>query len=72
MMVVLVRSRGATWCHLADLVPYAAQISRRLGLGLRSFPLETIDNKTKFWSEAAAGKLVVQFRPRSCRRVCEN
>lgn len=53
MMVVLVRSRGETWCHLADLVPYAAQVPPTWVSGFDLFPLQTIDTRTGLLGRAA-------------------
>jgi glyoxylase-like metal-dependent hydrolase (beta-lactamase superfamily II) len=54
MMIVLVRSAGQTWCHLADLIPYSAQISPGWVSGFDLFPLESIENKVRTMAEAAA------------------
>jgi len=53
MMIVLVRSEGETWCHLADLVQYTAQITPTWVSGFDLFPLEGIDNKTRILGQAA-------------------
>lgn len=53
MMIVLVRSRGETWCHLADLVQFASQITPTWVSGFDLFPLEGIDNKTRILGQAA-------------------
>jgi glyoxylase-like metal-dependent hydrolase (beta-lactamase superfamily II) len=53
MMIVLARSGGETWCHLADLAPYAAQITPTWVSGFDLFPLETIDSKMKILTQAA-------------------
>jgi glyoxylase-like metal-dependent hydrolase (beta-lactamase superfamily II) len=54
MMIVLVRSGGEVWCHLADLVQYAAQITPTWVSSFDLFPLEGIDNKTRILGQAAA------------------
>lgn len=54
MMIVLVRSRGETWCHLADLVPYASQITPTWVSGFDLFPLETIASRTEILERAAS------------------
>lgn len=53
MMVVIARSEGETWCHFADLIPYAAQVSPAWVSGFDLFPLETIANKTELLTQAA-------------------
>ncbi len=54
MMIVIVRSHGETWCHLADLAPYAAQIIPTWVSGFDLFPLETIASKTEILERAAS------------------
>jgi glyoxylase-like metal-dependent hydrolase (beta-lactamase superfamily II) len=54
MMVVIVRSGAETWCHFADLVEYAAQLTPTWVSGFDLFPLETIANKTELLGRAAA------------------
>ena len=53
MMIVKVSSAGETYCHLADLVQYAAQVTPTWVSGFDLFPLETIDNKTFILGSAA-------------------
>ena len=53
MMIVLVRSGGETWCHLADLAPYAAQVTPTWVSGFDLFPLETITTRTDLLTRAA-------------------
>ncbi len=54
MMVVLVRSRGETWCHLADIAPFAAHVTPTWVAGFDLFPLETIATKLGLFERAAA------------------
>jgi len=54
MMVVLVRSGGMTWCHLADLAPYAAHVTPTWVAAFDLFPLETIRSKNELFARAAA------------------
>jgi glyoxylase-like metal-dependent hydrolase (beta-lactamase superfamily II) len=54
MMVVIVRSHGETWCHFADLVEYASQLTPTWVSAFDLFPLETIANKTQMLGYAAA------------------
>lgn len=59
MMIVKVTSHGADskpaiWCHFADLVQFAANISPTWVSGFDLFPLEAIDNKTRLLEQAAA------------------
>jgi glyoxylase-like metal-dependent hydrolase (beta-lactamase superfamily II) len=54
MMVVLVRDEGQTWCHLADLAPYAAHITPTWVAAFDLFPLQTIATKSALFAKAAA------------------
>lgn len=54
MMVVILRSHGETWCHFADLVEYASQLTPTWVSAFDLFPLETIANKTDLLGSAAA------------------
>ena len=54
MMIVLVRAHGETWCHFADLVEYAAQLTPTWVSAFDLFPLETISSKTQLFKQAAA------------------
>jgi glyoxylase-like metal-dependent hydrolase (beta-lactamase superfamily II) len=54
LMIVFVRSRGETWCHLADLAPYAAQVVPTWVSGFDLFPMETIASKTEILGRAAS------------------
>lgn len=54
MMIVTVRSAHDTWCHVADLSPFAAQITPTWVASFDLFPLETIANKQTLFTRAAA------------------
>ena len=54
MMVVTVRSGGATWCHLADLAPYAAHVTPTWVAAFDLFPMESIRSKNELFTRAAA------------------
>jgi glyoxylase-like metal-dependent hydrolase (beta-lactamase superfamily II) len=54
MMVVLLHSGGATWCHLADLAPYAAHVTPTWVAAFDLFPLDTIQSKNELFQRAAA------------------
>ncbi len=54
MMVVIVRSGNETWCHLADLAPYAAHITPTWVAAFDLFPLESIASKQRLFTRAAA------------------
>lgn len=54
MMVVTVRSGGETWVQLADLAPYAQQLTPTWVTAFDLFPLETIASKEEILGRAAA------------------
>jgi len=53
-MVVMVRSGHETWCHLADLAPYAAHVTPTWVAAFDLFPLESIASKDELFGRAAA------------------
>lgn len=61
MTVVAVRSKGETWCHLADLAMYAAQVTPTWVSGFDLFPIDGINNKTRIIGEAARGNWWCSF-----------
>jgi glyoxylase-like metal-dependent hydrolase (beta-lactamase superfamily II) len=54
MMVVLVRSRGETWCQFADLAPYAAHVTPTWVAAFDLFPMESIRSKNELFARASA------------------
>ena len=54
MMVVIVRAGGETWCHVADLAPFAAHITPTWVAAFDLFPLKTIQSKYDLFARAAA------------------
>jgi glyoxylase-like metal-dependent hydrolase (beta-lactamase superfamily II) len=61
MMIVLVKSRGETWCHLADLVSYASQVTPTWVSAFDLFPLETIANRTEILECASKEGWICSF-----------
>ena len=61
MMVVIVRSRGETWCQLADLTPYSQQATPTWVTAFDLYPLETIASKEEILGRAAAEGWWVSF-----------
>jgi glyoxylase-like metal-dependent hydrolase (beta-lactamase superfamily II) len=53
MWVVKLHSGGQTWCHFADLVQFASQVTPTWVSAFDLFPLEGIDNKARIGAEAA-------------------
>jgi glyoxylase-like metal-dependent hydrolase (beta-lactamase superfamily II) len=54
MMVVTLKSGQDTWCHFADLVQFAVNVTPTWVSGFDLYPLEAIDNKTRLLTQAAA------------------
>jgi glyoxylase-like metal-dependent hydrolase (beta-lactamase superfamily II) len=61
MMAVLVRSGGKTACYISDLVPMISHLDLTWVMGYDLFPLETIDNRKKFYEEAIRENWLVVF-----------
>ncbi len=61
MMIVKVRSRGETWCQLADLVPYALQVTPTWVTAFDLYPLQTIASKEDILRRAADEGWYVSF-----------
>lgn len=61
MMVVRVGSGADAWCHLADLSPFAAQITPTWVASFDLYPLETISQKQDILTRAAAEGWWVSF-----------
>lgn len=61
MMTVAVRSNGATWLHLADLVMYASNVTPTWVSGFDLYPLDVIANKTRILGQAAEEDWWVSF-----------
>jgi glyoxylase-like metal-dependent hydrolase (beta-lactamase superfamily II) len=54
MMVVKLQSKGQVWCHFADLVQFAVNVTPTWVSGFDLYPMEGIDNKTRLLGQAAA------------------
>jgi glyoxylase-like metal-dependent hydrolase (beta-lactamase superfamily II) len=52
MAAVLVRSCGKTACYISDLIPMISHLDLTWVMGYDLFPLETIENRKKFYAEA--------------------
>ena len=61
MMVVTARSAGRTFCFFSDLIPTGAHVTPSWIAAFDLFPLEAIDNKIRWMSEAARGNWVCAF-----------
>jgi glyoxylase-like metal-dependent hydrolase (beta-lactamase superfamily II) len=61
MMVVTASSGGRTFCFFSDLIPSAAHVTPSWIAAFDLFPLEAIDNKIHWLSDAALGNWVCGF-----------
>jgi glyoxylase-like metal-dependent hydrolase (beta-lactamase superfamily II) len=61
MAVVTAHSGGQTFCFFSDLIPTAAHVTPSWVAAFDLFPLEAIDNKSRWMSRAAAGGWLCGF-----------
>jgi glyoxylase-like metal-dependent hydrolase (beta-lactamase superfamily II) len=61
MMVVTASSRGQTFCFFSDLIPTAAHVPPSWVAAFDLFPLEAIDNKTRWLNQAVDGQWICAF-----------
>jgi glyoxylase-like metal-dependent hydrolase (beta-lactamase superfamily II) len=61
MMAVKIANRGETACYISDLIPTTAHTDLAWAMAFDLYPLETIENKKRFYKEAIPGKWLVIF-----------
>ncbi len=61
MMAVMIESRGQQACYISDLIPTTAHLDLVWGMGYDLFPLETIENKKRYYRQAISGKWLTIF-----------
>jgi len=61
MMAVMIESRGQQACYISDLIPTTAHLDLVWGMGYDLFPLETIENKKRYYQQAIPGKWLTIF-----------
>jgi len=61
MQAVLVRSGGKTACYISDLVPMLSHLKPTWVMAFDLYPLETIENRKKFYDEAMRENWLVVF-----------
>jgi glyoxylase-like metal-dependent hydrolase (beta-lactamase superfamily II) len=61
MQAVLIRSGGQTMCYISDLIPTTAHLDLTWVMAFDLFPLETIESRKRFYTEAIPGKWLVAF-----------
>jgi glyoxylase-like metal-dependent hydrolase (beta-lactamase superfamily II) len=61
MQGVIVQSEGQTACYISDLIPTTAHIDLTWGMGFDLYPLQTIESKKQYYSQAIPGKWLTVF-----------
>ena len=61
MQAVMVRSGGKTACYISDLVPMLSHLKPTWVMAFDLYPLETIENRNKFYAEAIRENWLVVF-----------
>ena len=61
MMAVLLESGGKTACYISDLIPTSAHLELAWVMSYDLYPLETIENRKRFYSQALPGHWLVIF-----------
>jgi glyoxylase-like metal-dependent hydrolase (beta-lactamase superfamily II) len=61
MMAVTARSAGQTFCFFSDLIPTAAHVTPSWVAAFDLFPLQAIDNKTRWLDRAVQGDWLCGF-----------
>jgi glyoxylase-like metal-dependent hydrolase (beta-lactamase superfamily II) len=52
MQAIVIQSRGETACYISDLMPTSAHLDATWVMAYDLFPLETIENKKKYYERA--------------------
>jgi glyoxylase-like metal-dependent hydrolase (beta-lactamase superfamily II) len=61
MQAVLLRSGGRTACYISDLIPTAHHLEIAWGMAFDLFPVETMEQKKRFYAEAISNRWLVVF-----------
>lgn len=61
MQAILIRSSGQTACYISDLIPTTWHLDLTWVLSYDLFPLETIENRKKYYNEALAQNWLTIF-----------
>jgi len=61
MQVVMIESQGQRACYVSDLIPTAAHLDLLWVMAYDLFPMETIENKQRFYEQAIPGRWLVIF-----------
>ena len=74
MMAIHVESEGKRACYISDLIPTTNHLDLTWGMSFDLFPLETIENKKRFYARAIPEKWLVIFtrHPKTPAAYVEN
>ena len=61
MMAILIESGGQKACYISDLIPTTAHLHLVWGMAYDLFPLETIENKRRYYKQAIPEKWLTIF-----------
>jgi glyoxylase-like metal-dependent hydrolase (beta-lactamase superfamily II) len=61
MQAVIMESRGETACYISDLIPTSAHLDITWCMAYDLFPLETIENRKRYYSRAVPEKWLTIF-----------
>lgn len=61
MWSILVRSGGKTACYISDLIPTTWHLEPTWVMAYDLFPLESIENRKKYYAEAIPGRWLTMF-----------
>jgi len=61
MWAVFVRSGGKTACYISDLIPSTWHLEPTWVMAYDLFPLETIENRKKYYAQALPGEWLTMF-----------
>jgi glyoxylase-like metal-dependent hydrolase (beta-lactamase superfamily II) len=61
MQAILVRSGGRTACYISDLIPTTAHLDVNWVMGFDLYPVETVESRKRFYSEAIPEKWLTMF-----------
>jgi glyoxylase-like metal-dependent hydrolase (beta-lactamase superfamily II) len=61
MQAIMVQSQGRTACYISDLMPTTAHVDLTWGMGFDLYPLQTIESKKQYYSQAIPEKWLTVF-----------
>jgi glyoxylase-like metal-dependent hydrolase (beta-lactamase superfamily II) len=61
MVAIHIESEGQRACYISDLIPTTNHLDLTWGMSFDLFPLETIENKKRFYARAIPEKWMVIF-----------